>query len=1135
MPFHQTLYRSGLYITYTIPQCLKLGIFCNFLGLVLVFSMSANKPEPALNDACNATASDACKATDRGKGTPSLSAAEGVDNGTPKTSAVAAWAALISTQSQHPSLGLCGGQAAIWHDPATGGLSLCHGSGRSKQLCRLEVVKPPVPSLGPPIALLTALVPHVLNVDSRLLLEGQSAALRSGSEIKIRLSALPGFSSPSPPGYRAGGSSSTGGTVCFLFNPLNLAAYEEVGGAAGAASVEPPSAVAGTAGADATSRLRRLEAQAAAIRAALVRSARQLAAEAQAEAGAAGSDAAASLPYSHVKPSRHGPGDPRLAAGALPSPHAEAAVADTAPLSDAPAWPSHPHRHSLSQPGNSGFAGGAAAGANAPLGQLGGSLGRLLSALTAATAPKQHPQPPPTTHPQLPPRLQQPQQQLPGPRLHGRGGQAGREQPTAADAAAVGANATGPAGSMWSQLSGLCELLSAAAPPPPPPPVNAAAAAGEGAPELQPLKMLREVLDEVLLLGRGGEPSAAGGAAAEGPSGGTSTAGNGGTRPLEEAAWCELRPEWLHAAAGPSGSTAAGAAAAAAPVAARPAREASRSSGLDHVRGNLHKLQSMMAEFEAELATGLASSVAEVDEGRVNRQDAPVPAPPPPPPQPSALASSWTSGEQGSLPRRLVPGAFSSPPPRPRQVAPASSAAWQLPSLWSQLGKAHLPQREQQQQQRSESAAAAEPSQQGVYGKPLGDFAALEALIRGVLQTPDAAEAIEAAFGMAEAAAEVAKRKAELAKTKAELAEAKAVAAAAAAAATAEAATAAAEAGKAGLELLAAAPVPGKAGVADPLVGGGVSAAVGEAGEGGSAAMAFEFDTAAAGEAVAAASLQDGSPVMEGEGDGMEVDADKVVSEAALLTGPEEPSGGGSGGGSATAGAAAAGAAAASAPAAAVAGHGTSSLPALAPPGLSEAATDTVVTTGAGVGAAAGSDPEGAVAPTPLRAGPPREPLQQKEQKQADSPPVAAVADPVPSPTAAAAAPAAAATPIAPPAAAPLQSELVAKRVAAFRSELSSPHALTPPEALPVDLDSLPYYLGQGTKERLLATARLHLHHSRLASFTSDLPCMSPRVLLVGPYGSELYQQALVSALAASCGAQLLVLDRAALGLLEGA
>ncbi|PPD83253.1 hypothetical protein GOBAR_DD19821 [Gossypium barbadense] len=48
---------------------------------------------------------------------------------------------------------------------------------------------------------------------------------------------------------------------------------------------------------------------------------------------------------------------------------------------------------------------------------------------------------------------------------------------------------------------------------------------------------------------------------------------------------------------------------------------------------------------------------------------------------------------------------------------------------------------------------------------------------------------------------------------------------------------------------------------------------------------------------------------------------------------------------------------------------------------------------------------------------------------------------------------------------------------------------------------------------------------SKFAKYASDLPTMSPRILLSGPAGSEIYQETLVKALAKHFGARLLIVD----------
>mmetsp|Transcript_18672 Transcript_18672/g.40124 ORF Transcript_18672/g.40124 Transcript_18672/m.40124 type:complete len:1755 (+) Transcript_18672:48-5312(+) len=97
--------------------------------------------------------------------------------------------------------------------------------------------------------------------------------------------------------------------------------------------------------------------------------------------------------------------------------------------------------------------------------------------------------------------------------------------------------------------------------------------------------------------------------------------------------------------------------------------------------------------------------------------------------------------------------------------------------------------------------------------------------------------------------------------------------------------------------------------------------------------------------------------------------------------------------------------------------------------------------------------------------------------------------------------------------------------------ELLRAKALLSHDELGGDLDQLPYYLGPGSREKLLLTANLHLHNAKCAAFTNTLSTMSSRVLLAGPVGSNLYQEALVKALAVSCKAKLLIFDRTQLGL----
>ncbi|XP_042483680.1 uncharacterized protein LOC122064050 isoform X2 [Macadamia integrifolia] len=74
-------------------------------------------------------------------------------------------------------------------------------------------------------------------------------------------------------------------------------------------------------------------------------------------------------------------------------------------------------------------------------------------------------------------------------------------------------------------------------------------------------------------------------------------------------------------------------------------------------------------------------------------------------------------------------------------------------------------------------------------------------------------------------------------------------------------------------------------------------------------------------------------------------------------------------------------------------------------------------------------------------------------------------------------------------------------------------------------LDNFPYYLSETTKNVLIASTYIHLKSNKFVKFTSELPTVSPRVLLSGPAGSEIYQETLAKALAKHFGARLLIVD----------
>ncbi|XP_061969080.1 uncharacterized protein LOC133692275 isoform X5 [Populus nigra] len=82
------------------------------------------------------------------------------------------------------------------------------------------------------------------------------------------------------------------------------------------------------------------------------------------------------------------------------------------------------------------------------------------------------------------------------------------------------------------------------------------------------------------------------------------------------------------------------------------------------------------------------------------------------------------------------------------------------------------------------------------------------------------------------------------------------------------------------------------------------------------------------------------------------------------------------------------------------------------------------------------------------------------------------------------------------------------------------------PEEIEVSFDNFPYYLSDTTKKVLISAAFIHLKcGNKVAKFACDLPTVSPRMLLSGPAGSEIYQETLTKALAKDAGARLLIVD----------
>ncbi|XP_058008640.1 uncharacterized protein LOC110632953 isoform X3 [Hevea brasiliensis] len=105
---------------------------------------------------------------------------------------------------------------------------------------------------------------------------------------------------------------------------------------------------------------------------------------------------------------------------------------------------------------------------------------------------------------------------------------------------------------------------------------------------------------------------------------------------------------------------------------------------------------------------------------------------------------------------------------------------------------------------------------------------------------------------------------------------------------------------------------------------------------------------------------------------------------------------------------------------------------------------------------------------------------------------------------------------------------LMSTRRQAYKDSLQQ--GILNPEGIDVSFDSFPYYLSfltsETTKKVLIGAAFIHLKcDKKVPKFFCDLPTVSPRILLSGPAGSEIYQETLVKALAKDVGARLLVID----------
>eukprot|EP00249_Psilotum_nudum_P021318 c28064_g2_i2 orf=544-3357(-) len=76
-----------------------------------------------------------------------------------------------------------------------------------------------------------------------------------------------------------------------------------------------------------------------------------------------------------------------------------------------------------------------------------------------------------------------------------------------------------------------------------------------------------------------------------------------------------------------------------------------------------------------------------------------------------------------------------------------------------------------------------------------------------------------------------------------------------------------------------------------------------------------------------------------------------------------------------------------------------------------------------------------------------------------------------------------------------------------------------------ISLDKFPYFLSENTRTALLDSMYIFLKRPEFTKYTTSLATVSPRILLTGPLGSEIYQESLVKALAHHLQVNMLTLD----------
>ncbi|GAB4829874.1 hypothetical protein Ancab_019520 [Ancistrocladus abbreviatus] len=100
---------------------------------------------------------------------------------------------------------------------------------------------------------------------------------------------------------------------------------------------------------------------------------------------------------------------------------------------------------------------------------------------------------------------------------------------------------------------------------------------------------------------------------------------------------------------------------------------------------------------------------------------------------------------------------------------------------------------------------------------------------------------------------------------------------------------------------------------------------------------------------------------------------------------------------------------------------------------------------------------------------------------------------------------------------------LVSHRRQAFKDKLRQ--GILDSVDIDVSFERFPYYLSDTTKNVLIAAVYIHLKCNSFLKHISELPTVSPRILLSGPAGSEIYQETLAKALAKHFSARLLIVD----------